>query len=142
VKYTRTTDKALASTKLEDMKKRLNIINDKNNLLFLSLHVNSYPSAICHGGQVFYNKKISNNILLASLIQQMLSRFDKTNKREAKTISGKYLIDEAKIPGLIIELGFLTSPLDLAYLTDDIKLYGIVNYIYLGVISYLENNYI
>lgn len=136
--YTRTKDKALHSDKTTDMKKRLNIINKKTNILYLSIHANVYGAESIHGAQVFYNEKNSSSKTLAELIQNNLLIFDKTNTRLAKAIKDKYITDNALIPGAIVELGFISNKQDKEYLCDDNKLAEECMMIYLAVLEYIN----
>lgn len=139
VVYTRDTDCSLASSKQKDMKERLKIINSKHNILYLSIHANTYPSPLIHGAQTFYKALDEDSIRLANHIQDRLLKYDNTNKRSAKSIKDKYLIDNQLIPGVIVELGFLTNPGDAQTLQDSFELTKMMNQIYIGVLEYLNS---
>ncbi len=138
--YTRTKDLSLTSDKVTDMKERLKIINKKSNILYISIHANTYPSSIVHGAQVFYGNNIELSKNLAEYIQDYLLQEDKTNNRLAKEIKGKYLTDKATIPGCIVELGFMSNEHDLSTLTNEKTLEYRCLMIYLGILKYLEYN--
>lgn len=138
--YTRTKDISLKSDKVSDMKERLKIINKKSNILYISLHANTYPSNLVHGAQVFYSEKNIQSKSLSEFIQEYLTLEDLTNKRIAKSIKDKYIIDNANIPGAIVELGFMSNELDLKIMTSDKTLEYRCLMIYLGIIKYLEYN--
>ena len=63
-----------------------------------------------------------------------------TYKRVAKAISGKYIVDHAKITGCIVELGFMSNEDDLKTLTNIKKLEQRCLMIYLGILKYLNYN--
>ena len=44
---------------------------------------------------------------------------DESNKRVAKSITGKYLLDHVNVPGCLIEVGFITNMEDLNNLTNE-----------------------
>ena len=138
--YTRKTDNSLTNEKVSDMKERLKIINKKSNILYISLHANKYPSNIVHGAQSFYSDKHPLSKVLADFIQEYLLQEDKTNKRIAKLIKDKYLTDNALIPGVIVELGFMSNEVDLNIMTNEKTLEYRCLMIYLGILKYLENN--
>lgn len=138
--YTRTKDLSLTSDKVTDMKERLKIINRKTNILYISIHANTYPSNKVFGAQVFYSKNIELSKKLAEYIQDYFLQEDKTNNRLAKLINGKYLTDNAVIPGCIVELGFMSNEHDLNILTNDKTLEYRCLMIYLGILKYLEYN--
>ena len=133
---TRTSDVALAHTKKEDIYKRVKLINNKNTILYLSLHANSFPSNNVNGGQVFYSGSEENRNL-AQKIQEYLKIVD-NNKRQAKIIKDKYLLNNVNKTGCLIEVGFITGNIDSINLKKDKYLDEIAKYIYLGTLEYLS----
>lgn len=140
IKYTRTKDAALSNEKTKDMHKRLKIINEDTNILYISIHANIYPQASVKGAQTFYNSKNEQSKMLGEFIQDYLKLEDKTNNRLSKAIKNKYIVDNAKIPGCIVELGFLSNQEDQAILTNEKTLEYRMLMVYLGIIKYLEYN--
>ena len=53
---TREDENGIADSKVEDLKKRVAIINEETPLLAVSIHQNSYQEESIHGAQVFYYK--------------------------------------------------------------------------------------
>ena len=51
---TRETEDALADSKVEDLKTRVTMINEKEPSIAVSIHQNSYSQESIHGAQVFY----------------------------------------------------------------------------------------
>ena len=138
--YTRNNDSALSNDKTTDMKNRLKIINKESNILYISIHANIYSSNIVKGAQVFYKSTCESSKKLSDFIQDHLYLDDTTNKRVAKAISGKYIVDHAKITGCIVELGFMSNEDDLKTLTNIKKLEQRCLMIYLGILKYLNYN--
>ena len=138
--YTRTKDEALSKDKTTDMKKRLKLINSNNNILYISIHANIYSSKEVFGAQVFYNNNNENSKFLSEQIQSYLKLEQPNNKRVAKSISGKYLLDNALTPGCLVELGFMSNIDDLNILINNDLLEYRCLMIYLGILKYLEYN--
>lgn len=138
VKLTREKDVALHSSKKEDIYKRVDLINKSNATLYISIHANSYPSAIVHGAQVFYNQTNNQNKLLAECIMKNIKIIDKTNTRQIHSITDKYLTDHVIVPGCLVEIGFLSNQYDLANLQDKTYLNNLCEMIYLGIVEYLD----
>ncbi len=138
VKMTRTTDKALAQNKKEDMHKRVNLINESTCDIYVSIHANAYSASSIKGAQTFYNSFNLENEQFATTIMKYLQLIDSDNKRVAKNITGKYLLDYTKKVGCIVEIGFLTNPFDLELLTNKEKKEALAKMIYLGILDYLE----
>ena len=78
--------------------------------------------------------------MLGEFIQDYLKLEDKTNNRLSKAIKNKYIVDNAKTPGCIVELGFLSNQEDQAILTNEKTLEYRMLMVYLGIIKYLEYN--
>lgn len=138
VKLTRKKDTALAKSKRDDILKRVSLINNSNCDIYISIHANSYPSASVKGAQTFFTTYSDDNKILASKIMNYLYVIDKENKRIPKEINGKYLLDNTKKIGCLVELGFLTNEQDLNYLTSDEALSRMSLMIYLGILDYFE----
>lgn len=140
VTYTRKKDTALDNAKVKDMQKRLKIINKESTIIYISVHANIYSSNIARGAQTFYNSNNPASALLADYIQEALVSEDRLNKRKAKGITGKYLLDQATSVGCIVELGFMSNEEELKTLTDEKLLEKRCLMIYLGVLKYLQTD--
>lgn len=138
VKLTREKDLALSKNKKDDIYKRVDLINKKEVDLYISIHANSYPLSSVKGAQTFYSTHIEQNKILAEKIMKYLQLSDKDNKRNAKDIKGKYLLDHTNTTGCLVELGFLTNDKDLKRLTDESMLKETMFMIYLGILEYIE----
>ncbi|MBQ2892130.1 MAG: N-acetylmuramoyl-L-alanine amidase [Bacilli bacterium] len=138
VKLTRTKDIALDQIKAKDMKKRVSLINNSNTLLYISIHANYFPSSNVFGGQVFYKDDPLNELLSRS-IQKYFNDTGIGNKRNAKTITDKYLTDNIYTNGCIVEVGFLSNNLEEKKLQDDNYQSLIAYAIYLGILNYLDS---
>ena len=138
VKLTRSQDESLASTKKNDIYKRVDLINNSGSNLYISIHANSFPSSIVKGAQVFYNSGNDNNKKIADILTNKIQLIDSENKRTALSIKNKYLLDNIKIPGCLIEVGFLTNEHDLANLINKNYIYDFVKVLYIGIAEYLD----
>lgn len=137
VKMTRTKDAALDSIKAKDMHKRVALINGSNTILYISIHANFYPSQKVKGAQVFYKNNEENSIL-SKKIQEYLNNSTIGNNRKEKVISDKYLTDNIKHTGCLVEVGFLSNIEEETKLLDDIYQNNVAYCIYLGILSYLQ----
>ena len=123
----------VALRKRSDLYNRAKVINESEADLYLSIHLNSTNSAKWHGIQIFYDDINDNNKIIAQNIQD---EFD--SKREISEISTKYMYKRVTIPGVLVELGFLSNSGDRANLLDDKKREEMVNKIVDGVINYYK----
>lgn len=138
VYLTREIDKALSKEKANDIYKRVALINNANTILYISIHANSYPHASIKGAQTFYQNNDENK-KLAELIQNNLQLIDLKNTRSAKSISGKYLLEHINKTGCLVEVGFLSNPIESKLLNDEHYQNKIAYAIYAGILSYLES---
>ena len=95
--------------KRSDLSRRANIINASNADIYLSIHLNSDVSSTWQGAQAFYDKINQKNEMLAKIMQEQFKIDLKTN-REYKEINDHYLYQRVKVPGLLLEVGFISNP--------------------------------
>ncbi|MDN3019700.1 N-acetylmuramoyl-L-alanine amidase CwlD [Paenibacillus sp. BSR1-1] len=147
VVMTRDTDKDLADDdtkgysrrKVEDLKKRLKMINDSDNDFFVSIHLNAIPSSRWSGAQTFYAPHHKENAKAAKFIQEELRENLGNTNRKAKPISQVYILKNAKKPGVLVEVGFLSNPAEKENLKKKSYQEKIAESIYRGIIRYFTN---
>ena len=127
--------------KQSDLKNRVNLANSSNAEIFVSVHLNKIDISSCSGWQSFYQKNNENSKILAKCIQENLNySIQKNNKRDILPLSGKYIINNIKIPTVIIECGFLSNPSELNNLKTDSYQDNLAWGIYTGIIDYFSNS--
>ena len=94
--------------KKSDIINRVNLINNSDANLFISIHLNSENSNLWSGIQVFYDKINSKNEILANILQNNLKKVS-VKKRNAKNIENLLLLKKTEIVGVLIELGFISN---------------------------------
>ena len=125
------------SRKKSDLNNRAKIINESGADLYISIHLNSISSSTWSGTQVFYDDVNDKNHDLAILMQKQLKADLKTN-REVKEISTMLMNRKITVPGLLIEVGFLSNPNDRYKLQKSDYQYKIAESIKRGIIKYFE----
>ncbi|WP_169302517.1 N-acetylmuramoyl-L-alanine amidase [Ammonifex degensii] len=125
VVMTREKDRDLADPDLWDMKerkrqdleRRIALANRLRADAFLSLHVNSFEEADEYGAQTFYQAGSEESRRLAEAIQQELQFLLGNTERLPK--AGDYLVGRlARMPAVVVEIGFLTHPEEKRLLQD------------------------
>lgn len=147
VLMTRETDKDLADEdtrgysrrKVEDLKKRLKMINNTDNDLFVSIHLNAIPSSRWSGAQTFYASQYKENAKAAKFIQDELRENLGNTTRKAKPINQVYILKHAKKPGVLVEVGFLSNPTEREQLKKEAYQEKVAASIYQGIIRYFTN---
>jgi len=103
-------DAEASNKKVQDMKRRVEIIDEAKPMVTVSIHQNSYPEEYVHGAQVFYYEGSTQGELLAECIQnQLVERLDPENKRRIKANDSYYLLKKTDVPIVIVECGFLSN---------------------------------
>ncbi|MBM7624074.1 N-acetylmuramoyl-L-alanine amidase family protein [Sporohalobacter salinus] len=125
VKLTRKEDKTLdqlnsrsSSRHLRDLWARVEMINQKEIDLFLSLHVNAGASYL-RGAKIFYR---ADNKELAYLLQNKLNnlKYKNINHPTNSPLAADYFIlNHANPPRVIVEVGYITNPIDYKLLQQN-----------------------
>lgn len=94
-----------------DMAARLDVIQNTENCIFVSLHMNSYSDPKYYGLQVWYSDNDPASALLADIIQSdIASKLQPTNNRKTKSAGDSiYLLKNAYCPAVLVECGFLSN---------------------------------
>lgn len=102
--------KSIRDKKISDMNKRVEFGNDSNADIYVSIHLNYYQEEKYSGWQTFYQVQSEDSKTLANIIQEELNNnFAKDNSRQPMLLKGVYIMDNVKIPTVIIECGFLSN---------------------------------
>ena len=133
--------KGIRSWKVSDTKNRVEIGNNSDADIFVSIHLNKFPpSQVYNGWQVFYQKENDNSKILAGNIQENLNKnIEKENNRQIMPISNIYIMNNVKIPSVIVECGFLSNPEECEALKTESYQNKIVWGIYLGLQEFFLN---
>ena len=140
----RETDEGLYSEgssnkKREDMNRRIEIINNSDAMLAVSIHQNSFEKSQYSGAQVFYYKTSENGHRLAGLLQKsLIQNVDPQNTRAEKDNDSYYLLKHSKIPMAIIECGFLSNETEAYKLSDEAYQEKLAWAIHLGIMQYIH----
>lgn len=146
VVMTRETDEGLydsgtSNKKVQDMKKRIALIDETEPDVTVSIHQNSYPEEYVHGAQVFYYTGSTSGQKLAESIQkQLVSKVDPDNKRQIKENDSYYLLKKTGIPIVIVECGFLSNSEEAEKLCDSEYQEQIAWAIHMGILQYLNES--
>ena len=103
--------------KKSDFDNRINLINNSNANLYLSIHLNYLTNSAYYGPQVFYDKEENKNLALT--IQETLNSNLNTDREIKKIPNETYMYDKLTIPGVLIECGFLSNPEEKNKLTTE-----------------------
>ena len=112
---TRTQDVCLSeegsgkARKRADLQKRLDMAQEADADVFLSIHLNEYRDRAESGPQVFYQKGADAGRLLAGCIQESLvAQLQPARVRKANA-GDYYVLRNSALPSALVECGFLSN---------------------------------
>ena len=132
--------KTVREQKSSDIKRRLQMTEQYDNALLISIHQNKYSVEKYYGAQVFYSPNGEQSKQLAELIQQsVVTRLQPENERVIKP-SGKeiYLLYHAGIPSVMVECGFLSNRAELQKLKTEEYQHQMSFSIACGILDYCQ----
>lgn len=132
--------KRIAARKSEDIRNRLKFIHGKKADFFITIHLNALPSSRWRGAQTFYYPSFEENKQLATFIQGEIIRNLENTRRQALSIQSVYLLKHAKVPGALVEVGFLSNSAELELLKRDKYQQQMAGSIYNGVLRYVTEH--
>lgn len=145
VVMTRETDVMLASEssqhkKRDDLNARLNMARERENCIFVSIHMNKFPVEKYSGLQVYYSGNNEESLALAEAIQERAGEFlRKGNARTVKKAdSSIYILHNIEVPAVLVECGFLSNPEEAALLCTEEYQNKLAAVIFAAVAEHIE----
>ncbi len=106
--------------KQADLTARLAVTKKYESCLFISIHMNTFPTPDCRGLQVWYSQGHADSAAWATAVQggvrNMLQPWN--NRKVKAATSSIYLLRHATCPAILVECGFLSSPEECERLSD------------------------
>ena len=125
-----------------DLAARLEIMNQYENAIFISIHMNAFTDRSCSGLQVWYSKNDTDSLALARTIQNNARlRLQPNNKRVVKeATSAINLLFNATCPAVLIECGFLSNPDEAAQFGNAEYRCEIASNISFSIVEFLKSS--
>ena len=125
-KMIRTTDcsihtegETIAAKKVSDLKARVQIVNETENAVLLSIHQNTFSDSRYSGAQVFYSAEGESRELAEVMQATLIDTLNLGSNRTCKKADGIYLMDRINCTGILVECGFLSNPSEEAKLRSE-----------------------
>ncbi len=136
-------DKNVSNKKRSDLLNRVDIFNNSENNIVISIHQNKFAQSEYSGTQIFYSKNNEKSALLAQNIQQSVtSLLQPNNSRECKKAGSEILVlDNTDVPAVMVECGFLSNQSEAQKLINDTYQNELAFSIYLGFMEFYYTNY-
>ncbi len=134
------TSDAGGSRKMQDLRGRLEIASSHPDALFLSIHMNTYPSSSCTGLQVYYTRNNSEAEAFAESVQSTVKKMlQPDNDRAIKpATSSIYLLDRNPSCAILVECGFLSNSTEAEALADPDYQHALALAIGAAVVSFTQ----
>lgn len=110
---------SIASKKVSDIRNRVNLINDTEGAILISIHQNHFSDSRYSGAQVFYADTMGSKDLGERIQAALIKCVDPGNNRQIKKASGVYLMEKITCTGVLVECGFLSNPEEAALLENE-----------------------
>ena len=88
---------------------RAKLANDVDGDIFISVHYNSAANAKVHGLETYAYNTPDNNLLAESIHKSLISGTGSYN-RGVKTGNKLIVLNQTRVPAILVELGFLSNP--------------------------------
>lgn len=125
--------------KVSDIKNRVEIGNEDDVDIFISIHLNKFQEEKYKGWQSFYQERSEDSKLLAECIQNQLNNIIKIeNNRVPLPLKNIYIMDKVEKPTITIECGFLSNEEELNNLKSDEYQDKLAWGIYTGIQEYFK----
>lgn len=126
---------SLSVRKKDDLEARVELANKYRADLYISVHVNSFPSPRWWGAQVFYSPRSPESKRLACLIQQELIKTLGESYRWVKP-EDFYVMRNVKMPAVVVEAGFISHPREEILMTEPVYQSKVAWCVFAGVVRY------
>ncbi len=128
----------LAARKREDLRARIELVNEVQPDVLVSIHANAFPSSRCSGAQTFYRKGCDLSQLLAVSMQHQLTRITNRTQRQASSQQDLIILRNTRVPATVVEVGFLSNPQEEALLKQEGYQRRVAWAIYAGIVQYMN----
>ena len=125
-------------SEIEDLQARMDMANQSNADLFISIHNDSFNLDNVQGTSTYYsedNPKLNGSQQLAKNIQSAVIDALKTNNRGLKE-AGFYVLRKATMPAILLETAFISNPYEEARLQNPTFRKNVAAAIFRGIYNY------
>lgn len=132
---------SIREKKVSDIKNRVEIGNNSNADIFVSIHLNKIDQNKYYGWQTFYKTGSEKSKILAEKIQESLNNsIQRENNRKPAKLNSIYIMKHIEIPICLVECGFLSNPEEEELLLTDEYQEKLAWGIYNGINDYFIEN--
>ncbi len=139
VTQTRMRDRHFDSDVHTDLQHRVDVVNRKKPDLFLSIHANYVPNESAKGFEFWIRKGDRECRRLGDSIRKEFVSVFSTPDRGLKDHKALYVLRKTNCPAVLVELGFISNPMEQAWLADSAYRQKYAEAVARGVKKYLAS---
>ena len=125
--------------KRNDLYARVKLINNSDANMYISIHLNASTSSKWNGLQIFYSSILKENKKLAETITNTMKE-NMQNIRDVKQENGYYMYSKIKVPGILVEAGFISNYNDNYKIRQEEYQDILINNLVMGIEKYFNIN--
>lgn len=129
--------KSVINKKRDDLYRRVLMINRSHCDMYVSMHLNSSPSSKWNGIQIFYSNILKDNKVIAETVTDTM-KLNMKNIRDVKKENGYYMYSKIKVPGILVEAGFISNSNDNYKIRQEEYQNILVSNIAMGIENYFK----
>ena len=129
--------KSVINKKRDDLYRRVLMINRSHCDIYVSMHLNASPSSKWNGIQIFYSNILKDNKLIAETVTDTM-KLNMKNIRDVKKENGYYMYSKIKVPGILVEAGFISNSNDNYKIRQEEYQNILVSNIAMGIENYFK----
>lgn len=126
----------LGTSNASSLAQRVRAANEWEADIFLSLHTNAYTSPSATGVEGFSFNVDSSGFTLAEDVVNNLSEITGLQNRGVFARPGLYVLRRTAMPSALIEMGYITNPVDAELMSTQPELFALG--IYNGILEYYD----
>ena len=114
-------------------------MNEKNPVLAVSIHQNSYQDESVRGAQVFYYTDSKMGEEAADIFRKLCQRWIRRAQKERKANNTYYLLKKTEVPVVIAECGFLSNYEEAEKLSEEAYQEEVAAAVSDGILEYIDS---
>ena len=126
---------SLGTSNATSLQARVNDANSWGADYFISIHTNASDNANATGVEAFAYTRPSRAFSLGEDIVDQLAATTGLRDRGMKTRPGLYVLRRTDMPAVLVEIGFISNPMDAALMNSNPELFA--RGIYNGIVEYV-----
>jgi len=119
-----------------DLAARIEMVEESDADLFISIHANAVPSSQRHGAESFYYSESKEGKLLANFIQTELKKV--TERAPEAHAANYFVLRKNQIPATLVELGYITNSEERTLLQSPEYQQKLAEAIAMGIVNYYQ----